>query len=155
MQRCLMVNTLQVFFLFSSLFSLSSGRPVSANSNSIVVHRTGCGTGCSISQKQLGVPYQDKMGIRKVLVQQTYELYTAAGSYGGKDRTEVVRKYFLAHCEKRKANFTSYSSNGSGDDDIFRWVDVPHGSEKTREFGPGFATYVQFDRICALRLPVK
>lgn len=126
--------------------------PAEASPINVVVPMTGCGTGCSIRQKQIGQPYEDKKGLRKVLVEQTYIMSTAAGSYGGKDRTEVVRKYFLAECNRRKANFTSYSSNGTGEDDVFRWVDVPYGNEDSRLFGPGWASFVQFDRICALEL---
>lgn len=148
-------NVLNAMLLASCSFASTGIGTASANANAIVVPATGCGTGCLIYQKQLGVPYQDKRGLRKVLVEQTYKLYSVAGSYGGKDRTEIRRTFFLAECSRRKANFTSHSSNGTGEDDIFRWIDVPYGNEGTRESGPDWATFVQYDRICALRLPQK
>lgn len=145
----------RVFFgsLFVCLFfPLTIGASVRANGYLVAVPVSGCGTGCLIRQKQLGSPYMDKKGIRKVLVAQTFIYTTAAGSYGGSDWQETKRLYFLAQCTKRKAHFGSYSSNGMGEDDIFHWVDVPRGDEENRQFGPNWATYIQFDRICSLNL---
>lgn len=139
-------------FLFCLSLQAAICAPVHSNGLSVIIPMTGCGTGCMIKQKQLGSAYQDRKGIRKILVEQTFVYTTAAGSYGGKDWQETKRLYFLAECNKRKANFGSYSSNGTGQDDILYWVDVPYGNEKNRQFGPKWATYVQFDRICALNL---
>jgi hypothetical protein len=128
----------------------SSEYRAEASPINIVVPKTGCGSGCFIQQKQIGQPYQDKKGLRKVLIEQTFTM--SNGGLGGREGTEIHRKYFLAECNRRKANFTSYSSNGSGEDDVFRWVDVPYGPKESRQAGPNWATYVQFDRLCALEL---
>jgi hypothetical protein len=129
---------------------VSSQHRAEASPINIVVPETGCGSGCFIQQKQIGQPYQDKKGLRKVLIEQTFTM--SNGGLGGREGTEIHRKYFLAECNRRKANPTSYSSNGTGEDDVFRWVDVPYGPKESRQAGPNWATYVQFDRICGLKL---
>jgi len=135
------------------LLALSVSSAHANPTSSIVEPIAGCGIGCAIYQTQIGSPYEDRRGIRKVMVRQKFVYTTFAGAWGGKDRVEIENKYFLAECTRAKANFTSYSSNGAGEDDIFKWIDVPYGPEETRSSGPNWETYVQYDRICALRLP--
>ena len=134
--------------IYLSIFSfLTAFWP--AKAQVIVEPMVGCGSGCQVYQKQIGTPFKDKNGLRKVLVMQT-EVITPGGE---KQRVQTYKRYFLADCSKRTAIFGSYTSDGKGEKDL-SWINVPPYNRDSI-YGPYGEIILQLERICNANIKTR